>query len=483
MDNFEYKNLAAVSRQDLKIIDIYFLNKKVRENRYQKKIKKILFNLFREGPKRLLLKIRAYKFSEFLKKKEVFVICKLTGTSLYLGGFQHSRNQPIFYFVKNIHWDHLPGESDIAPVRDINSFLGYLPDKILREKPAESLKAFSFKPIVFRTDKKKIDHQHIDLYLIGCGSYVLTEILPVYGDFNLAAAVDFNFDILNSKFFRNFKLRTNDFDEIKKLKENDRPKLGIISSYHSYHTRQALDFLKLPNSKVIIEKPPCVTKEDLSMLAAVFDENRMFIAYHRRFSKWNRLVKDLISRNKSPVIINMVIQELNITKDHWYFAPNQGTRITGNLCHWIDLAVYWIPAEPLRITIAKNPELGIDGSIYNIYFENGSIVNIVPSDGGDQTFGIREYIHIKGEYLDIRISDYTSMHIWEKGKTKRLTSLRRSKGHVEMNKTYKRLILKNLPSPYTKQDLVYTTWIYISFVELFFSKNNAMELDCTPFLG
>ena len=475
--------MAAISHQDLEIIDVYHLNKKVRKNRYQNKAKKILFNLFREGPKRLLLKIKSYKFSEFMKKKEAFVVCKLKNAPLYLGGFQYSKNQPFFYFVKNIHWDHLPENSDIAPVKDINPFLGYLPDTIVREKPEESLKSFSFKPIVIRTDTKKKNRKDIDLYLIGCGSYVLTEILPVYRDFQFAAAVDFNYEILNSSYYRKFKFRTNDFDEIKRLTENDRSKLGIISSYHSYHTRQALDFLKLPNSKVIIEKPPCVTKEDLVLLAAGFDEDRIFIAYHRRFSKWNRLVKDLILRNNSPVIINMIIQELDITKDHWYFTPNQGTRITANLCHWIDLAIYWIPKKPVGLTITKNHQLGIDGSIFNIYFKDGSIVNIVPSDWGDQTFGIREYIRIKGEYLDIKIADYTSMQIWERGKTKRLTSLKRSKGHVEMNQKYKKLILKNLPSPYKKQDLVYSTWIYISFVELFFSKNNTMELDFTPFFG
>ena len=483
MDNFDYKDLAAISGQDLEIIDVFYLNKKVRKHRYQNKIKKILFNLFREGIKRLLLKIKAYNFSEFLKKKEVFVVGKLKNTPLYFGGYQYSCNQPFFYFLKNIHWDRLPGNSDTALIRGVNPFLGYIPDPILKEKPAEALKSFSFKPIVIRTDTKKQYRKDIDLYLIGCGSYVLTEILPVYRDFQFAAAVDFNYEILNSRFYRNFKLRTNDFNEIKKLNENDRPKLGIISSYHSYHTRQALDFLKLPNSKVIIEKPPCVTKEDLFLLAAGFDKDRIFIAYHRRFSKWNRLVKDLILRNNSPVIINMVIQELDITKDHWYFTPNQGTRITANLCHWIDLAVYWIPKKPIGLTIVKNHKLGIDGSIFNIYFEDGSIVNIVPSDWGDQTFGVREFIRIKSENLDIKIEDYTSMIIWEKGKTKKKKQLKRSKGHVEMNQIYKKMILKNLPSRYTKQDLVYSTLIYISFVELFFSKNNTMELDFTPFFG
>lgn len=482
MKNFDYSDLVAFDKKEVEIIKEHPLNRKTSEYLFQNKFRKAIFFLFREGLKRLLLKYKSRKIYSQIEKKEIFIIIKSKKDNGYFGGFQYSIDQPIYYFLKGSRKNHLP---QIDHYNDgmivLNPFIGFV-------LPIQSNSEFkechdSFKPIILKEDHpdKKAAFD-IDLYLVGCGKYVFSEILPIFKEFNQKMAVDFNYEILNLEVFKDFYIRTNDFNTIFDYSDNENKKLAVIASYHSYHTEQAVRFLTLKASKVIIEKPPCVTKDDFIKLLSIYDTKRVYIAYHRRFSKWNILVKKIIARNPTPLIINMVIREPQIPPNHWYFSPNQGTRISGNLCHWIDLAIFWIQRMPVSIKISKNEILGVDHSIYNIVFDDGTIVNLVPTDMGDGTRGVQEYIIIKGKSIDIRIEDYTRMWIWEKGRRKTYFSRIRDKGHRKLNDMYKKFILHGIESPYSKRDFIFTTWIYISFVEIFYSNQDSLELDFSGFL-
>jgi predicted dehydrogenase len=162
---------------------------------------------------------------------------------------------------------------------------------------------------------------------------------------------------------------------------------------------------------------------------------------------------------------------------HWYNAPNQGSRIAGNLCHWIDLTIFLLEGKkPVSISISKNKILGIDNSTFIILFDDGSIVTLIPSDYGDGTYGVQEFIKIRNEKLDIRIDDFMHMRLWINGKVRNYYKLRRDKGHDIMYKKFCNSILSNKKSEYTKNDLIYSTSIYLNFIKLYYSDESNMEL-------
>ena len=357
-----------------------------------------------------------------------------------------------------------------------NPFIGYLPNEILIYPQSDSNK---FKSINFINNNNdiSISKNKTDLYIIGCGDYFRTYVYPHFKkSFNLAAAIDFNYEILRNKFLNKFKIKTNDFYEAISG-DSDNNKLAIIASYHSYHTTQALEFMKLKNSKVIIEKPPCVNYDDFNHLLEKYDTSKIFIGYNRRHIPWVLKVKKLLKEYDSPCVMSIEIKEVQITKYHWYNAPNQGSRIAGNLCHWIDLTIFLLEGKkPVSISISKNKILGIDNSTFIILFDDGSIVTLIPSDYGDGTYGVQEFIKIRNEKLDIRIDDFMHMRLWINGKVRNYYKLRRDKGHDIMYKKFCNSILSNKKSEYTKNDLIYSTSIYLNFIKLYYSDESNMEL-------
>ena len=473
MKSLDYRGLISIKQVDCEIIELTPVKFKTKEFRYQNIVNKILFFLFREGISRMLRKIKSKKFTDKTQDNFVYVIVKSTIDNCYYNGLQYSENQPIFYFT-------CYDKSEFHPVKKreqemkYNPFLGF-------SEVTHQIDNDNFSPITINESAIKTDKPN--LFCIGCGGYVLTEVLPVFEEFNKKAAIDFNYNILTSKYYSQFELRSNDFAQIKTLNLSNQLNLGIIASYHSYHTAQAIEFLSnVPNSKVIIEKPPCITKSDLKTLAEAFDPLKIFIGYHRRYAKWNQKIKTILTTVNESCTINMIIHEVQITNEHWYQAPNQGTRIAGNLSHWIDLSIYWLESTPSRISIAKNEIEGIDNSIFTIHFSDGSLVNLIPTDKGNGTHGVQEYITIKSKKLDVTINDYLEMKVWQEGKSQKYLSLKRKKGHEKMNQIFKSQILSNSPSDYTKKDLIFSTFIYMSFVDLYKSKKSSCKLDFSEFI-
>jgi hypothetical protein len=469
---FDYHNLESIDKshciihiqERLTNLDLSFT--------HQNRVKKLFFFLTREGIIRLYLKLRAKLLFDSALSDTVFLVVENKINNKFYYGFQFSKDQNFYYFFSSNISSTFP-ENIPEDIKYYNPFSGY------RKIGLHSNGVFN--PIEYSSQRKNINNKR-ELYLIGSGRYVLTEILPIFKSYYNKAVCDFNFNILNLHIYKDFEYRTNDFKKIISLNTtNKNEKLGVISSYHSYHTEQATEFLKLESSKVILEKPPCVTMDDFKLLLSVYNTKRLFISYHRRYAIWNLKIKKILARSSKPFIANFQIHEKRISPFHWYYWPNQGTRISGNLCHWIDLSIFLF-GEPTEIFISKNPD-GIDFSNFSLLFKNHSLASFNYSDFGDMTRGVQEFINIRGNDLEITIKDYLSLKIWNKGKVYKKLNRIRDKGHIRMNRRIKECIDNNYPSDYSREDFIYTTLTYIKVVELMNSDQSSMKLDFTQFNG
>jgi len=79
-----------------------------------------------------------------------------------------------------------------------------------------------------------------------------------------------------------------------------------------------------------------------------------------------------------PLIFSAIVKEPKIPQTHWYFWQNQGTRITGNVCHWIDLAFFLIGSRVTEINLLNTG----DSVSIGLVFQDGSLATIVASDIG-----------------------------------------------------------------------------------------------------
>lgn len=471
--HLSYRGLVSLARDQVEVVSAEQCHRVGKVFRHQNLYRKLAFFLVREGFLKVWQKYGSSKFGKALAEKEVFLIIKDKGSGHYYGGFQFSIDQPIYYFLPESRRESLPSRAEYEDLISFEPYLEYRPGTVPSNQRDHSTE---FKPILLNSERPAGSVRE-ELVLIGCGDYVRTTALPPFVGLRPRMAVEFNYEILNSPHFNHFETRTNDFEAIEQLKETDEDRVAIIATYHSYHASQAVRLLEMPRCKVILEKPPCVTRDDLVKLLASYDPKRLFVGYNRRHIPWNHKVKELMASSKGPFVANIQITEIQLTPAHWYFAPTQGTRVCGNLCHWVDLAVYLMDCPPVSISIARNPVLGIDGSVFTLHFEDGSIFTFGASDYGDGTHGVQETIRIRSEELDIQIHDYVRMSIWHKGRRHTHRAIRRDKGHARMYRVFRELMASGKDSPYTRQDLARATLAYISMVELFQSGRDSMVLD------
>lgn len=469
-------HLIAVPASELSFIDCWHPEFRLREERNERKWQKALFFLMREGPLRTLRKWRSKKRRERLADKGVCVIARHKGNGRYYGGFQHTPHQTLLYFLPGAVWEQEPSREELAPIEKLDPFLGHVPKGWNGE--ASDL---AFQALHYRNEAAGSKREgEWDLYAVGCGGYMLSEVLPVHSKrMKLHAAIDVNPAVLDLPELQGAAHRSNDLASVLEADEEpERAKLAYIASYHSWHTAQALDFLDaFPHGKLIIEKPPCITEQDLKALAGRFDPQRIFIAFHRRYAPWNVRIREWLKECPEPVMVDMWVHEAPIGPDHWYFAPNQGTRIAGNLCHWIDLAIYWVGARPERVSVASNERLGPDRSFYALHFDDGSMVHFTPTDLGDNTRGVQEHIRIQSASQEVRLEDQLRLDRWYKGKRLTRRAWKRDKGHERMNRDYMDRILKGSPSPYPREDLIAVTRVQNAFIELQRKGGGSLDLE------
>lgn len=312
--------------------------------------------------------------------------------------------------------------------------------------------------ITFDDKHQTINEKFKDgLFIYGLGGYVSTYVMPNLRQKNRIACVDYVYKI-SKEFkeknkFKNCYLVPSDSYEL--IRATKTPYI-IIATYHSDHARLAHDIFHLnKSSKIFVEKPPCVTLKDLDLFKDLFNKNASLdFGFNRRRIKANQYIKSIIHGRKS--IITISVKEVLINASHWYNWENQGTRVTGNLVHWIDLANFWLSSKPVEINMLSGDS--IDDFAMSLLYEDNSIVNISCSDIGNSMRGVQENIEIRTENETVEIDDYLKVtHVKPSGKKKVKNYLFRDKGHKSMYEDVNRFFNGHYEPEYTFTDLVKTT--------------------------
>ncbi len=119
----------------------------------------------------------------------------------------------------------------------------------------------------------------------------------------------------------------------------------------------------------------------------------------------------MLATEPGPATIIALIREVEITADHWYLWPNRGTRVAGNLCHWIDLAFHLLGPGPRAVEVAVSPRVSDDPRdadaerAFTITFDDGSVATLMPTTRGDSVRGVQEQIEIRRGGLALRLDD------------------------------------------------------------------------------
>lgn len=223
--------------------------------------------------------------------------------------------------------------------------------------------------------------------------------------------------------------------DYKKIFENKQCKLIYIASNHYTHTKYAINALE-KNIDVYVEKPLSVNFKQFDLIQKKIknSKSKIYSGYNRPHSKAIITLRKKI-QNK-PFTINCFISGHLISDDHWYRNPEEGTRICGNLGHWIDLSLHLLKSRSIPfpvnydITVVQADNKNIDDNLSVIIKSDfGDLITITLSSRVEPFEGINESISILNGDIIAKIDDFRKMTIWQNESKKTFNYFPKDVGH------------------------------------------------------
>jgi len=312
-----------------------------------------------------------------------------------------------------------------------------------------------------------------DLFMAGAGVYAYAYVLPILKAVNHHTIIDLN-PLIAGYMAEKFRFQYADTScdrALNRLAKVAKPIL-VIATYHSTHLAIAEKACSInPNTRIMIEKPPVTTTGQLESLVALRQKGHVIeIGYNRRYAWMTRQARQLLRREDGPTSVTCIVKEKSIPLNHWYYWPGEGTRITGNISHWIDLGCHLIGSKPIRVVcVSASESYPADEPLISIFFEDNSVLTIIASDRGNEMRGIQEYIDIRKGGLTIQIDDFLSMKVLEKSRRKVFRHIYRDKGHKRMYLEFYKMVEGNRTPKYPESDLMITTSLYLQIKDALFA--------------
>jgi predicted dehydrogenase len=270
--------------------------------------------------------------------------------------------------------------------------------------------------------------------IIGCGNYAFS-VIAYYLRRNYGAVIRGCMDLDQNhaaSLFEHYKAAyyTTDADKIISDPAID---VVFIASNHATHAEYAIQALEA-GKDVHIEKPHVVRRDQLDRLCRAAARSRgrvLSLGYNRPRSSIGARIRDVLWSQSGELMQSWFIAGHEIPDDHWYFKPEEGGRVLGNLCHWTDLTYQMMPPErrfPIKVTPIRSAKSDCDIAV-SFTFGDGSIGVITFSAKGHTFEGVKErYSAHRGNTL-IAMDDFQHLVVDVVEHKTRISLRTRDHGH------------------------------------------------------
>lgn len=208
----------------------------------------------------------------------------------------------------------------------------------------------------------------------------------------------------------------------------------FVASRHDSHGKYAAESIK-SGKHLFIEKPLAISYDELDNIKGLYNPDRhLLVGFNRRFSKPFSDIKKFFGSNAEPFIINYRVNAGLIPKTHWIQAEDQGGRIIGEVCHFIDTTSFLTGSAPIKvyaesIYTENSKMINYDNVNIVIKYSNGSVGNILYLANGDSSQP-KEYCEIFAGGKSVVMDNFKEVNFYSAGK-KTKKSYSGTKGHKE----------------------------------------------------
>lgn len=207
----------------------------------------------------------------------------------------------------------------------------------------------------------------------------------------------------------------------------------VIATRHDLHAAQVIAALN-SGKHVFVEKPLAVSEEELDRVvqAAKRSNTIMMVGFNRRFAPMAIAMKRFFEPVREPLIVQYRVNAGRIPREHWTQQPEQGGRIIGEACHFVDFSGWMIGELPISVSAESLPDNGSynqDNVVLTLRYPNGSMAVVTYLASGDKSAG-KERVEVHGGGRSAVLEDFRRLILSDRGKHRRSrTWLKQDKGH------------------------------------------------------
>ena len=312
-----------------------------------------------------------------------------------------------------------------------------------------------------RTSVRKSD-KSITLGVIGAGGYVPAMLLPHFKTAGvnfraIATASGISAHNVGKRF--GFAYAVSSADDVI---DDPEVNLVVIGTRHDLHAELARRALE-KNKHVFVEKPLALNDHELdSLVAAAADsQGKLMVGFNRRFSPLARQARDFFAGRTTPLSISYRVNAGRLPKEHWLSDPQQGGRIIGEVCHFIDLMQFLANAPPVSVfaeAVSGKSEqiLDSDSVFITLRFADGSNGCVAFLSEGD-TGMTKERVEIFGAGKTFVIDDFRRASAYKNGREDQVSLRSQDKGQADEVRVLCSSLLEGHSAPISLDELVATT--------------------------
>jgi predicted dehydrogenase len=234
----------------------------------------------------------------------------------------------------------------------------------------------------------------------------------------------------------------------------------LVLTPHRLHAALAAAALKA-GRHVFVEKPLCVSEEELRELAALYRglaagpaAPLLTVGFNRRFSPLAARLRSEV-RGSGPLVLSYRVHAGALPAGHWLAAPEEGGRIVGEACHFIDLAVFLTGARPARV-FAAAPGRGAEPSALVVDFDDGSLLTLAYVTSGGRRVP-KERLEVSGGGRSWVLDEWRRLTTFDGTRIRRRRRWAPAKGHREELAAFVAAVRRGGPLPIPFEELAATT--------------------------
>ena len=231
----------------------------------------------------------------------------------------------------------------------------------------------------------------------------------------------------------------------------------LIATRHHAHAAMVCEALRAGKA-VFVEKPLAVDPDQLeAIVAAVTDSanDRLMVGFNRRFAPLLADLKAAFGARSGPVQVRYDVNAGRLEAGSWYAQPEQGSRLVGEGCHFVDTISWWLDQDPVAVFAAATGDP--DDTASTLLYPDGSVATIAYQTSGDPR-APKEQFQATGDGQVARLHNFQRTELWRGGRRQ----VRRSrtgidKGQKQELDAFVRAVAEARPMPIPLASLVATT--------------------------